>query len=62
MALVLGFIALIGLLLSAFALTDIYRQAEPDLSMEWAVVRLSFLFTLMFIAMACITLLKVLRI
>ena len=62
MSLTLGIITLIGLLFSALALTDIYHNIEPDLNMEWNIVRISFLFTLMFVAMSSITILRIKKI
>jgi|GEM_PF-3704807 len=37
-------ISLILMLLSALAIHDIYKGAEPDLSAEWLIVRTSFIF------------------
>jgi thiol:disulfide interchange protein len=56
MSLALGVIALLGLALSVLALNDIGQGTEPDLSGEWMVVRLAYLFVLMFIALSMITL------
>lgn len=58
MSLALGVIALIGLFLSTLALIDIYHNNEPDLNMEWSIVRFSYLFTLMFIVVSSVTIVK----
>ena len=59
MSLALGGLTLIGLFFSALALSDIYKNVEPDLNMEWNVVRTTFLFTLMFVVLSSITILKI---
>ncbi len=59
MSLVLGTITLIGLFFSAFALTDIYHNYEPNLDLEWKIVRISFLITIMFITVSLITILRI---
>ena len=59
MTLTLGIITLIGLLFSALALMDIYHNNEPNINMEWNIVRISFLFTLMFVALSLITILRI---
>ncbi len=59
MSLALGIITLIGLFVSVFALTDIYHNNEPNLNMEWNIVRTSFLFTLMYVVISSITIWKV---
>jgi hypothetical protein len=59
MSLTLGVITLIGLLFSALALMDIYNNNEPNLNMEWNIVRISFLVCLMFVAISTITILKI---
>ena len=61
MALALGFLTLIGWVLAAMALSDISHHTEPDLSMEWAVVRLSFFLTLFFLGISMPTLFQWLR-
>ena len=58
MSLTLGVITLIGLLFATLALTDIYNN-EPNLNMEWNIVRISFLFSLMFVALSLITILRI---
>jgi len=57
MALSLNVIAAIGLLLSALALTDIYHN-EADVTLEWNMIRVSFLFILLSITFSGITILK----
>ncbi len=61
MALALAVITLIGLIFSALALSDIYHQNESNLTSEWNVVRASFLFTLMFVAVSSMTILKLIN-
>jgi len=56
----LGFVSLAGLGLSHLALVDIYH-GEPDLSVEWTVLRLSALVFLIFIALSLFTLGRVLQ-
>lgn len=58
MSLALGVIALTGLFFSALALSDIYHNNEPDLNTEWSMVRFSYLFTLMFIVVSSVTILR----
>ncbi len=58
-SLTLGFITLVSLLFTALALSDIYTNNEPNLNMEWNIVRINFLFMLMFIAISSITILKI---
>jgi len=57
-SLTLGLITVAGLFFAALALNDIFHNIEPDLNMEWRIVRMSFLFTLMFVAMASATIFK----
>ena len=59
MSVTLGVITLICLIFSALALTDIYHSNEPDLNMEWNIVRISFLISLMFVAISLITILRI---
>ncbi len=54
----LGIASLVGLGLTHLALVDIYH-GEPDLSMEWTVLRLSALVFLAFIVLGLITLRQV---
>ncbi|MFQ5651316.1 MAG: hypothetical protein ACE5IY_15375 [bacterium] len=57
----LGVVALVALLLSHLALTDIYR-AEADVSLEWRVVRIGALVFLGFLGSALFTLGRALRV
>ena len=52
---VLGVIALLSLLFSHLALTDIYHNIEPNLNTEWNIVRASYFITLVFIVMSLTT-------
>ena len=61
MSLTLGAFALIGLLFSHLALTDIYKNNEPNLNTEWGIVRASFIITFMFIVLSSITLLRFIK-
>lgn len=58
-SLILGVITLIGLFLSSLALIDIYHNDEPNLSLEWNIVRISSLLTLIFVVLSLITLLRI---
>ncbi len=58
MSIALAILTLIGLLFSAMALTDIYHGGEQNLDLEWCVVRMSFFFTLMFVAISSVTILR----
>ena len=60
MALGLGVLSLFALGASVFALNDIAR-GEPDLTIEWAVLRVAALIILMFIALSFVILTRVLR-
>jgi hypothetical protein len=55
----LGIIVLIGLFSSVLALLDIYQNNEPDLNLEWNIIRVTFLFTLMYVIISLITILKI---
>jgi uncharacterized BrkB/YihY/UPF0761 family membrane protein len=48
----LGALTLVAMLLSALALNDIAHGNEPDYTMEWNAVRVSYLLNLMFVALA----------
>lgn len=48
----LGGLSVLGLALTHLALTDIWHGREPDLTAEWAVVRISLLIFAGFIASA----------
>ncbi len=61
MSLGLAVITLVSLLFAVFALSDIYSGAEANLNLEWIAVRVAFLFTLMFVAIATTTILKLSR-
>ena len=58
-SLILGVITLIGLFLSSLALIDIYQNDEPNLTLEWNIVRISILITLMFVIISSITILRI---
>ena len=60
MALALGVLSLLGIGASVFALNDI-AHGESDLTMEWAILRVTALIVLMFIALSFVTLTRVLR-
>ena len=62
MSLALGIIALAGLFFSAWALMDIYQNKEPDLNMEWNIVKMGFLFVLMYLAMSWTTIFRIKKI
>jgi uncharacterized membrane protein len=55
----LGIIVLIGLFSSVLALLDIYQNNEPDLYLEWNIIRVTFLFTLMYVVVSLITISKI---
>jgi hypothetical protein len=57
MSVALGVLAVIGLASSFLALTDI-AHGEPDLKLEWAVVRATAAVLLMFIAQSLVTLVR----
>jgi len=59
-SLVLGLLALLAVMISHLALTDIYH-GEADVSLEWIVLRLCFGVIVLFQIVALITLTKVLR-
>lgn len=52
---ILGFFTLIGLILMFLALTDIYNNTEPNLDLEWAIVKISFYLSLIFTITALVT-------
>lgn len=52
MAIALGLLALTGMFFSTLALADIASGKEADLTMEWNIVRVSYLLNLMFIALS----------
>jgi hypothetical protein len=45
---ILGIINLFSLIFMFLALTDIYHNYEPDLTMEWSIVRFGFFISLLF--------------
>ncbi|MCB0727364.1 MAG: hypothetical protein R3A12_03715 [Ignavibacteria bacterium] len=55
MTIAFGVITIISLLFSAFALHDIYYNKEPDLTLEWNIVKLSFIFIVIFIGLSIST-------
>jgi hypothetical protein len=55
---ILGILTLLSILLSHLALTDIYNNTEPDLTLEWNTVRLGYLLTFIFVVIALITIMK----
>lgn len=55
----LGIIVLIGLFSSVLALLDIYQNNEADLNLEWNIIRVTFLITLMYVVISLITILKI---
>ncbi len=59
-SLVLGLLALLAVMISHLALTDIYH-GEADVSLEWNVLRLCFGVIVLSQLVALITLTKVLR-
>ncbi len=58
LSLVLAVITLLGYFFSSLALMDIYHNNEPNLGLEWNIVRATFLFTLIFIAVSSVTIWK----
>jgi len=57
-SLALGVIAIVGLFFSVLSLLDIYQNVEPDLTLEWGVVKISFLFFLMYVFVSARTIWK----
>ena len=47
-SIILGILTLLSILFSHLALTDIYHHTEPDLGLEWNIVRLGYLLTFTF--------------
>ena len=58
MSLALGMLTLISILFSVLALMDIYEGTEPNLDMEWNMLRLTFLIVLVFTSISMITIFK----
>jgi hypothetical protein len=52
---VLGVLAFLGLIFSFLSLQDIYQGLEPDLTMEWSIVRMTFFLFLLFVPIALFT-------
>jgi hypothetical protein len=57
-SIILGILTLLSILFSHLALTDIYHHTEPDLGLEWNIVRLGYLLTFTFVVIALATILK----
>lgn len=55
----LGVLAALSILFSHLALTDIWHASEPDLSMEWNILRLNFLVEVLFLGAVFVTLFQV---
>lgn len=55
MTVTVGVMTFISLVLSFLALADINHNAEPDLSQEWAIVRLTFFLMVLFMGLALAT-------
>ncbi|MCA9742775.1 MAG: hypothetical protein H6695_08150 [Deferribacteres bacterium] len=60
MSMALGMLALLAMLLGALALIDV-EHGESNLALEWGVVRAAALLILKFIALALITLRRILK-
>lgn len=58
---ILGVISLLALLLCHLALTDI-AHGEPDLTLEWTILRLSALIFILFLGSTFITLRQILKV
>lgn len=56
LAILLGAASSIGIVLSWLALQDIFHAYEPDLSMEWSIVRVAFLVSIAFHATSLVAL------
>lgn len=56
----LGVLSVIGLLVSLLALTDI-AHGEPDVTLEWWVVRVAYLLVVLFQVAALVTLRRILK-
>jgi hypothetical protein len=59
-SLILGALSIFALIVCHLALTDI-RHGEPDLSLEWKLVQISFAVIIIFIIGALITCIKALK-
>jgi hypothetical protein len=51
----LGVLAFTGLIFSCLSLADIYQGLEPDLTLEWSIVRMTFFLNLLFVPAAIFT-------
>jgi hypothetical protein len=54
-AIIFGVLAFLGLILSFLSLEDIYQGLEPDLTLEWSIVRITFFLILLFVPIAIFT-------
>ena len=59
LSIILGVFTFFSLILSSLALVDIYHCVEPDLTLEWNMVRVSLVITLFFSVISIITILKI---
>jgi hypothetical protein len=58
LAIILGLFAFLGLVFSILSLLDIYQGLEPDLTLEWSIVRITFFLILIFIPISIFTIWK----
>lgn len=49
----LGALLIVSMLASHLALTDIWKGLEPNLSTEWGIVRVGFVFEVLFLLSVC---------
>ena len=49
----LGVLLIVSMLASHLALTDIWKGIEPNLSTEWSIVRVGFVFEVLFLLSVC---------
>lgn len=61
LAIWLGAVSSIGIVLSWLALQDIFHAYEPDLSMEWSIVRVALLVSVAFHAASLVALTRLRR-
>jgi hypothetical protein len=57
----MGVLFILALIFSFLALTDIWHNIEPNLDVEWNVVRISFLIESLFFISVVVTLAQVFR-